>query len=184
MQTRKLDAGLHAKLGIEIGERLVEEESERLAHDGASERDALPLATGELGGFPIEASIETERGGNGPHTLFDDSGRLFSNAQSEAKILAHGHVRIERVVLEDHCDITLLRGQVRDIAIADADDAVGDALEAGHQSENGRLAATRRADEDEELAIRCVESAIPVGDIAARVALVDGPRGSPGHGFR
>ena len=91
---------------------------------------------------------------------------------------------IERVVLEDHCDITLLRGQVGDIAIADADDAVGDALEAGHQSENGRLAATRRADEDEELAIRYVEAEIPGGDIAVRVDLVDVLQGNSGHGFR
>ena len=41
-----LDLGAHrdAQLGIEVGERLVEQEYLRVAHDGAAHRDALALA--------------------------------------------------------------------------------------------------------------------------------------------
>ena len=44
VQLGDLDAGLDAQLGIEIGERLVEQEDVRIAHDGAADGDALALA--------------------------------------------------------------------------------------------------------------------------------------------
>ena len=39
-----LGAHLHAELGIEIGERLVEQEDLRVAHDGTAHGNALALA--------------------------------------------------------------------------------------------------------------------------------------------
>ena len=45
-----LDLGAHlaAQLGVEIGQRLVEEEGDRLAHHRAAHRDALALSAREL----------------------------------------------------------------------------------------------------------------------------------------
>ena len=45
-----LDLGAHgdAQLGVEVRQRLVEEEHLRIAHDRAAHRDALALAAGEL----------------------------------------------------------------------------------------------------------------------------------------
>ena len=54
MQARDLGAHLHAQFGIEIGERLVEQEHFGLAHDGPAHGHALTLATGECGGFAIQ----------------------------------------------------------------------------------------------------------------------------------
>ena len=48
VQPRDLDAHLDAQFGVEIGERLVEQEHLRLAHDGAADGDALALAAGQL----------------------------------------------------------------------------------------------------------------------------------------
>ena len=42
-----LGAHLHAQLGVEVGQRLVEQEDLRVAHDGAAHRDALALAAGQ-----------------------------------------------------------------------------------------------------------------------------------------
>ncbi len=44
MQLGELGAHMHAQLGVQVGQRLVEQKPERLAHDGASDRNALPLA--------------------------------------------------------------------------------------------------------------------------------------------
>ena len=66
-------------------------------------------------------------------------------------------MRVERVALEDHRDVTALRREVVDDAVADPDDAVADGLEAGDHAERGRLAAAGRADEHHELAVRDVE---------------------------
>ena len=48
MQALDLDPHLGAQLGIEIGERLVEQEDQRVAHQAAAERYALLLAAREL----------------------------------------------------------------------------------------------------------------------------------------
>src|SRR5882672_9554125 len=47
---QRLDLGAHrdAQLRVEVGQRLVEQEHLRLAHDRAAHRDALALAAGEL----------------------------------------------------------------------------------------------------------------------------------------
>jgi hypothetical protein len=47
LQRRDLGAGLHAQLGVEVGQRLVHEEDLGGADDGAAHGDALTLATGE-----------------------------------------------------------------------------------------------------------------------------------------
>ena len=59
METGDLRARLDAELGVEVGERLVHEEGGGLADDGATERDALALATGQL---PRPAVEESARG--------------------------------------------------------------------------------------------------------------------------
>ena len=41
--------------------------------------------------------------------------------EREADVVAHRHVRVERVVLEDHRDVAILRLEVVDDPAADAD---------------------------------------------------------------
>ena len=60
-----LDLGAHldAQLGVEIRQRLVEQEHLRFAHDGAAHRDALPLAAGELVRLAIKQVGDVEDAG-------------------------------------------------------------------------------------------------------------------------
>ena len=66
----------------------------------------------------------------------------------------HGHVRIQRVVLEHHRDVPIPRREIVDDVVADPDDALGDVLEPGDHSQRRRLAGAGRADQDHELSIR------------------------------
>ncbi|EFL00826.1 predicted protein [Streptomyces sp. SPB78] len=66
---------------------------------------------------------------------------------------ATGHVRVQRVVLEHHRDVPVLGGQVRHVAVADADGAAVDVLQTGEHAQRGGLATAGGADEDEELAV-------------------------------
>ena len=75
-------------------------------------------------------------------------------------------MRVERVVLEDHGDVAVLRRDVGHVALADEDAPLVDLLEAGEHAQGGGLSASGGADEDEELA---------VGDL--EVELVDGGAG-------
>ena len=54
MQALQLHAHLHPQLCVEVGERLVEQEHLRMAHDGAPDGDALALAAGKLARLPLE----------------------------------------------------------------------------------------------------------------------------------
>ena len=74
-------------------------------------------------------------------------------AQAEGEVVVHAHVLIERVVLEHHGDVAVARRQVIDQAIADADLAAAHVLEARDHAQGGRLAAARRADQHDELAV-------------------------------
>jgi len=85
--------------------------------------------------------------------------------QREAHVVGDRHVRVQRVVLEHHRDVPLLRRTVRDVAVADVDRTLVDLFEAGEHPERGGLTTTRRADEHHELAVLDLE-----------VELVDGGR--------
>ena len=77
--------------------------------------------------------------------------------QREADVLRDGQVRVERVVLEHHRDVALLRRQEGDVALADQDRARVDLLEPGEHAQRGRLPGAGRTDEHHELAVRDVQ---------------------------
>jgi hypothetical protein len=64
MQLGEFGAHMHAQLGIEIGQRFVEQKPERLAHDGASDRHALPLPARQLSRLASEQTRKFELGGD------------------------------------------------------------------------------------------------------------------------
>ena len=153
MQRLDLGAHLHAKLGVEVGERFVEEEHLRLAHDGAAHRHALALAARKLARVAREVVGQPEDGGRLVHPPLDRLGRLVGQLQAERHVVLHGHVRVEGVVLEHHRDVPFLGGDVVDHPVADTDLPAGDFLEPRDHAEQGGLPAARRADQDAELAV-------------------------------
>ena len=71
LQPLDLAARLHAQLRVEVGERLVHQEHQRVAHERAAERDALLLAARELARLALEQRVELERGGGAAHLRVD-----------------------------------------------------------------------------------------------------------------
>jgi hypothetical protein len=153
LQCRDLAAGLDPELRVEVGQRLVHEEDLRRADDRPAHRHTLALATRQRLGLAVEVLLEVEDLGGFPHPLGDLVLGLAGDLQGEAHVVGDAHVRVERVVLEHHRDVAVLRRQVGDVAVADADRTAVDVLQAGEHPERGGLAAAGRADEDEELAV-------------------------------
>ena len=54
VQLEQLGAHLHPQQRVEVGERLVHEEGDRLADDGPAQRHPLPLPAGELIGVLLQ----------------------------------------------------------------------------------------------------------------------------------
>jgi len=92
-----------------------------LAHDRPAHRDPLALAAGELRRLAVEELVELERDGRLVDLLVDLGLALVLEAKGESHVLAHAHVRIQRVVLEHHRDVAVARIQVVDDAVADPD---------------------------------------------------------------
>jgi hypothetical protein len=58
VQLGDLHAHLDAQLGVQVGQRLVEQEHRRLAHDGAAHGHALALTAGERLGLTRQVLLE------------------------------------------------------------------------------------------------------------------------------
>ena len=157
MQPLDLGAHVDAQLGVEIGERLVEEEDLGIAHQGAAHGDALALAARELGGPPVQQMADLQHLGDPRDRRIALRLGHAAHLHAEGDIPGDRHVGIERVGLEHHGDVALGGMQLVDPPPGDADLPAGHRLEPGDGVEQGRLAAARGADEDEEAALLDLE---------------------------
>src|SRR5207253_31676 len=89
---------LHAQLGIEVGERLVEEEHRRLADDRPAEGDALLLAARELPRPMLEQRLDAQDPGGFPDARGDlgagDAPQLETHRQVQIRDGDAGAARV------------------------------------------------------------------------------------------
>src|SRR5262249_27566210 len=86
------------------------------------------------------------------HGFGDLGARGPPGAQPVADVGLDGHVRKQRVVLEDDAGAALVRRQVVDDPAVDRDVAAGLAHESRHDAQERRLAAAARSEERDDLA--------------------------------
>ena len=172
MQPGDLAPHLHAQLGIEVGERLVEEEHRRLADDRPAEGDALLLAARELPRPMLEQRLDAQDPGGFPDARGDLGAGDAPQLETERHVLEDGHVRVQRVVLEHHGDVAVAGGDVVDHAVADAQLPGRDRFEPRHHAQGRALAAAGGPDENDELAVFHRQVQIRDGDAGAARVLV------------
>ena len=167
----QLDLQLLAQLQVERAERLVEQQRLRPVDDRAGERDALALAAGELPRLAAAVALEPherERLARAPAPL---GPRHLLHAEPVLDVVLHGHVREERVVLEDRVDVARVGRQLRDVLAAELDAALVRLLEARDHAQRRRLAGAGRAEHGEELAAPDLQvDAVDRGDVAVALA--------------
>src|SRR3954453_6510720 len=140
LQLLDLAARLHAQLGVEVRERLVHQEHLRVAHERAAERHPLLLAARELARLAVQQRLELDRRRRAAHPRVDLVLRRLAPPEREREVVVDRHLRVQRVVLEDHRDVALARGDAIDHPLADPDLALGDRLEPGRHPPRGRVA--------------------------------------------
>ena len=162
---------LHAQLGVEVGQRLVHEEHLRLTNECAPESDALPLPARQRARFPLQQRRDVEHVSSAADPPLDLIPGHLARLQAEGEVVPHAHLRIQRVVLEDHRDIPVPRREPVHHPFSDGDVTLGQRLEPGNQAQGGGLAGPRRADEHHELAIGDLQREISKsGDVAETFA--------------
>ena len=196
------DLGPHVdpQLGIEVRQRLVEQEGLGLADDRPPDRDPLALAAGQLarlagqqlgqaqqlgrpfdvgGDFLLDAACARDGPGSERQPL---PGVQPPHTQRHGDVVEDRQVGIERVGLEHHGEVAPARLHAADVAGLDDDRAVALPLEPGDDPQQGRLAAARRADQRDELAVGDLEIDAPQ-HLGAIEALSDVPDRQLRHGL-
>ena len=100
-------------LASRFDKRLVEQEHLRVAHDRPSHRDALALAAGQLARIAVQVALQVQDLRRVRYALVDQRPSSHCAARSEKPMLSRDrHVRVERVALEHHGDVAVLRVDV------------------------------------------------------------------------
>src|ERR671931_1601389 len=183
---KALEEELHllAQLQVERTERLVEKQHLRAVDECAREGDPLALPTRELDRLSLAETLEPHPAQN----LLDPAPALALadalDPQAVGDVVGRGHVREERVVLEDGVDVARVGRPVADVGAAELDPAFVGPLEAGNQTQRRRLARARGPEQREELARPDLEvDAVDGHDVAVRLAhAVETNRGSLAEG--
>ena len=152
LQLADLAAHLLAQAGVEIAERLVEQQQVRTDHERAGKRDALLLAARELVGVALGQGAETHELERLPPTPADLLSREPAHPEPEGDILEHREVRKERVVLEHERHVARVDGRFCDIDAAQADPSPVRRINPGDHAQDRGLAAAGGPEEGEELA--------------------------------
>ncbi|MPM84688.1 hypothetical protein SDC9_131761 [bioreactor metagenome] len=156
-QLDQLSTHLIAQLCVEVAQRLVHEEDLRMANNCAADGDTLALTAGERLGLSLQILGDTENLRRFLHLLVDLSLGNLAQLESERHVFIHGHMRVERVVLEDHRDVAILGGNVVDETVADVKLTLGNLFQTGDHAQSCRFAAAGRPDENHKLFVRDVK---------------------------
>ena len=173
LQALNLAAHGDAKLGIKVGERLVEQEGGGLADNCTTHGDTLALATGKRTRLAVEVRVDLQHARSLGDTRIDIGARRVAVPQTVFQVPPHRHVRVERVVLEDHGDVALRRLAVVHDSVGNCNGAFGDRFETRHHAQQRGLPAAGRPDEDDELPVGDIETDAAHGTRAARIHLAD-----------
>ena len=185
LQPGDLRSHLATQLGVEVAQRLVEEERVGLSDDRTSHGNALPLTARQVGGFAFQVFRQFQHPGRLIHPaanlLFREL--VAVEAQRECDVLPDRQVRVQGVVLEDHGQVAVLGGQVVHGFPVDQEIPGCDVLQSDDHAQGRRLAAAGRADENHELAVSDVQVDVVDGLETVSVLLDEVLEGDLGHNF-
>ncbi len=106
----------------------------RIANHGARQGDSLPLAARQRGRAAAQQRSQLERRGHLRHLLGDQGAGQPPGPERERDIAFDREMRIQRVTLEDHGKVPLLRGRAGDVAAVEQDASGGRRLQTGDQA--------------------------------------------------
>ena len=109
MDLGDLNTHLYTKFCIQVGERLIHKEYLRITNDGTTHGNTLPLTTGKSFRFTVKKFLKVKDSCSFTNLFVDLLLRNLAELQTKCHIIINSHMRIQSVVLEYHCDITVLR---------------------------------------------------------------------------
>ena len=157
VQPLELRAHVVAELGVEVGQRLVEEQQARAADEGPADRDPLLLAAARGFGLPVEDVPDAEHFRHLAHAGPDLGPCDAGLAEGIGEVLEDGEVGIEGEGLEHHRDPPIGRRDARDVLAVEFHPPAVRRLEPGDDPQGRGLAGRARPEQAEELPVPDVE---------------------------
>ena len=154
LDSANLAAHFHAKPGVQVAQRLVQEQHIRLFHQRPGDGHPLLLSAGELTGLPVQHGLDLHQLGNllrrsipRRTAEFLACSRVLHVGQGEGNVLPDRHVRVQGVVLEHQAHVPLFGHQGGHIPVPEPDLTIGDAFQTRQHIQRGGLAASAGAEE-------------------------------------
>ena len=135
VQAFDLSSHISAQLCIQVGQRLVKQEDLGLAHDGSTDGHTLPLTTGQGGWLSIEQWPDLEQLCGVAHPFADLGLWRAAQPQTEFHVLPHRLVRVKRIVLKHHGNVSLSCRQVIDPDATNGYLALADRFKTRHHAQ-------------------------------------------------
>jgi hypothetical protein len=111
VQTAHLKAHFLAQVGVEVRQRLIEQQRLRLDDERAGERHALLLAAGQFAGIALRQRGQLGGGEDGIELLGNGVAVEFAQLEAVDDVLRDRHMRPQRIALEDHRHVAPLGRQ-------------------------------------------------------------------------
>src|SRR5579884_324640 len=153
-ELHELPAHVHAKLGIEMRERFVEQENARIAEHRSCKRSALAFAAREARGTVPKMRRNVERACNVANACVDLRSTRALHAQRECEVFVNRHVRKQRVVLKNKRHSTVLRRNAEQIASVERERSALGRLKTRDQAQQAGFPGTAWTENDQRFTVR------------------------------
>jgi hypothetical protein len=176
LEQSHLDPHLLAELGVQVAERLVEQQHVRLVDQRPRQRHSLLLTTRQQRRRSLSIVLHADQFEHPRDLLVDGCSWNVADRQWVGHVVEHGHVRPDGVALKHHAHVASVglnedtRLGVDHRRTGDADPSAVDAFETGDHAQRGGLAAAGRTQQGEHLAAFDAEADPVDGAHVAEVA--------------
>ena len=144
---------LSSQLGIQVGQRLIHEESFRLTDNGASDGHALLLSSGKGSRLSVQEMFDLQGLGYFVYSFVNFFLWNFPDLQSISQVPVYGHVGIQSIVLKYHRQPPVLWFIIVAKVSIDPQFSVADILQSCDHAQRGGLAAAGGANKDDEFLV-------------------------------
>ena len=161
------------ELGVQVGQRFVQQEYLGVTNDCTTQSNTLLLTTGQSLGLTVEQMGDIKYASSFLNASLDLFLGSLVQLQTECHVLKYGHMRIQSVVLEHHRDLSVLRCYIIDQTVADEELTLGDLLQACDHTQGGGLTTTGRTYEHDKFLVLDLQVEVGYGGYATRIFLIN-----------
>ena len=161
MQLTQPAAQLFTHLRIQRAERFIQQQNLRLYRQGARQRHALFLTTGQLRRIAIRQVSQLHHLQQFGHFGFNRRGvgsfAARQHGQAKGDVIEHRHMAEQRIVLEDEAHFTVAGVHPADVGTVEADMTAGLMLQTGDNSQQGGFSGARGPQQRNHLSGRDIQ---------------------------